>query len=81
MYREGQLRTCRELEASKSTSNNGHISRSTLITGQGLGDITGEREIERIHSENLDRIRTMGENELIEEKEKLINSLGKLVVD
>jgi len=78
MYRDGKLKTCKELEETKQIStNNQQISRSNLLTGSGLGEVTGEREIQRIHDENIDRLKSMDEKEILEEKEKLLNTLGK----
>lgn len=79
MYRDGQLKTCKELEETKtSSSNNQQISRSHLLTGLGLGEVTGERELQRIHDENIERLKSMDEKEILVEKEKLLNTLGKL---
>jgi hypothetical protein len=78
MYRDGKLKTCKELEETKQTSkNNQQISRSNLLTGSGLGEVTGERELQRIHDENIDRLKSMNEKEILAEKEKLLNTLGK----
>ncbi len=78
MYRDGKLKTCKELEETKLTSKkNQQISRSNLLTGTGLGEVTGERELQRIHDANLDRLKSMDEKEILEEKEKLLNTLGK----
>lgn len=77
MYRDGKLKACKELETTKNTSVNQTISRSSLLTGSGLGDVTGERELQRIHDENIDRLKSMDEREILEEKEKLLRTLGK----
>jgi len=78
MYRDGKLKTCKELEETKQIStNNQQISRSNLLTGSGLGEVTGERELQRIHDENIDRLKSMNEKEILAEKEKLLNTLGK----
>jgi hypothetical protein len=76
MYRDGKLKTCKELEEKKLPSTNQQISRSTLLTGSGLGEVTGERERQRIHDENIDRLKSMDEKEILAEKEKLLNTLG-----
>ncbi|CAF4875832.1 unnamed protein product, partial [Rotaria magnacalcarata] len=54
---------------------NQEISCSRLLTGIGLGEVTGERELQRIHDENIDRLKSMDEKEILDEKEKLLNSL------
>lgn len=78
MYRDGQLKTCKELEETKKPpSNNQQLSRSHLLTGIGLGEVTGERELQRIHDENSDRLKSMDEKEILAEKEKLLNTLGR----
>lgn len=76
MFRDGKLKACKELEETKTKSTNPGLSASKLLTGAGLGDVTGEREIQRIHDENLDRLKAMDEKEILEEKEKLLNTMG-----
>ena len=76
MYRDGQLKACKELEEKKLPSTNPQISRSSLLNGSGLGEVTGDREIQRIHDENLDRLKSMDEKEILAEKEKLLSTLG-----
>jgi hypothetical protein len=77
MYRDGKLKACQELEETKKSSIDQQISRSNLVTGIGLGEVTGEREMQRIHDENIDRLQSMNEQEILAEKEKLLNTLGK----
>jgi hypothetical protein len=77
MYRDGKLKTCKELEEKKKSSTDKQISRSSILTGSGLGEVTGDREIQRIHDENIDRLESMDEKEILAEKEKLLNTLGK----
>jgi RPAP1-like protein len=77
MYRDGKLKTCKELEETKKSSSNQQISRSSILTGIGLGEVTGDREIQRIHDENIDRLKSMDEQEILAEKDKLLNTLGK----
>jgi hypothetical protein len=77
MYRDGKLKTCKELEENKKSSTDKQISRSSILTGSGLGEVTGDREIQRIHDENIDRLESMDEKEILAEKEKLLNTLGK----
>ncbi|CAF2858976.1 unnamed protein product [Rotaria sp. Silwood2] len=80
MCRDGKLKTCKELEETKISSTNQQISRSSLLTGSGLGEVTGEREIQRIHKENIDRLNSMDEKEILAEKEKLLNSLDPKLI-
>ena len=77
MYRDGKLKTCKELEEKKVPSTNQSKSHSNILTGNGLGEVTGEREIQRIHQENIERLKSMDEREIFAEKEKLLNTLGK----
>ena len=76
MYRDGKLKTCRDLEETKVTSDKQTLPRSHLLTGIGLGEVTGEREMKRIHDENTDRLKSMDEKEILAEKEKLLKTLG-----
>jgi hypothetical protein len=77
MFRDGSLVTCRELNMPKTVLTPVERARSQLLSGNGLGEVTGERELQRIHDENLDRLASMNEREILAEKEKLLNSLGK----
>ena len=77
MYRDGKLKTCKELEEKKVPSTNQSKSHSNILTGNGLGEVTGEREIQRIHQENIERLKSMDEREIFAEKEKLLNTLGR----
>ena len=76
MYRDGKLQACKELGETKAKSTNRELPSSKLLTGTGLGDVTGEREIHRIHDENVDRLQSMDEKEILEEKEKLLSTMG-----
>ena len=78
MYRDGKLKTCRDLEhEAKGTSDKQRLPRSHLLTGSGLGEVSGERELARIHEENADRLTSMDEKEILAEKEKLLKTLGQ----
>ena len=78
MYRDGKLKACKELDEKKTPVKNEKMSHSKLLTGCGLGEVTGERELQRIHNENVERLNAMNEKEILEEKEKLLKSLGKI---
>ncbi|CAF1214756.1 unnamed protein product [Rotaria magnacalcarata] len=80
MYRDGKLKACKELEQTKRPPMNQEISCSRLLTGIGLGEVTGERELQRIHDENIDRLKSMDEKEILDEKEKLLNSLDPKLI-
>jgi len=80
MYRDGKLKTCRDLEETKVTSDKQNLPRSHLLTGIGLGEVTGEREMKRIHDENTDRLKSMDEKEILAEKEKLLKTLDPKLI-
>lgn len=80
MYREGKLKTCKDLDDGKKLTSNDRLSRSTLLTGSGLGEVTGDSELQRIHNENADRLNSMDEKEILEEKEKLLKTLGEICI-
>ncbi|NXN18865.1 RPAP1 protein, partial [Indicator maculatus] len=46
-----------------------------LITGEGLGSQKSEQEAEAIHKENLEKLRSMSEEEILQEQEKLLAQL------
>lgn len=77
MYRDGKLKACKELEEKKSLPIQSARPQSSILTGIGLGEVTGEREIQRIHEENIERLKSMDEKEIVAEREKLLNTLGK----
>jgi len=77
MYRDGKLKTCKELEETKKSSTNQQISRSSLLTGYGLGEVKRQREIQCIHDEDINRLKSMDEKEILLEQDKLLNTLGK----
>ncbi|UJR33978.1 hypothetical protein I4U23_021394 [Adineta vaga] len=80
MYRDGKLKTCKELGETKKIVNNEQVLHSTLLTGSGLGEVTGERELQRIHNENSERLKSMNEKEILEEKEKLLTTLDPKLI-
>ncbi|XP_068017518.1 RNA polymerase II-associated protein 1 [Melanerpes formicivorus] len=49
--------------------------RPCLITGEGLGSQKSEQEAEAIHRENLEKLRSMSEEEILQEQEKLLAQL------
>lgn len=60
------------------------FTHSRLITGDGLRCVAGvtphkvHEELSSIHRENTQRLAAMTEQELLEEKEKMEKTLGKL---
>ena len=77
MYRDGKLKACKDIDERKNVPADRQLPRSSLITGIGLGEVTGDREIRRIHEENMERLTSIDEREILAEKEKLLNSLGR----
>ncbi|NXX46372.1 RPAP1 protein, partial [Tricholaema leucomelas] len=54
--------------------------RSCLITGEGLGSQKSDQEAEAIHKENLEKLRSMSEEEILQEQEKLLAQLDSDLV-
>ncbi|NXP79896.1 RPAP1 protein, partial [Ramphastos sulfuratus] len=54
--------------------------RSCLITGEGLGSQRSEQEAGAIHKENLEKLRSMSEEEILQEQEKLLAQLDSGLV-
>ncbi|CAN0090459.1 unnamed protein product [Bubo scandiacus] len=46
-----------------------------LITGEGLGSQKSEQEAQAIHRENLEKLRSMSEEEILQEQERLLAQL------
>ena len=55
------------------------LDQSSLVTGKGLSTgWLGEQELMEIHDENLEKLSKMSHEEILDVKEKLESSLGKL---
>ncbi|NXA10836.1 RPAP1 protein, partial [Sapayoa aenigma] len=54
--------------------------RPRLITGEGLGSQNSEEEAEAIHRENLEKLRSMSEEEILQEQTKLLSQLDSSLV-
>lgn len=50
--------------------------RPCLITGEGLGSQKSEEEVQAIHKENLEKLQSMSEEEILQEQERLLAQLG-----
>ncbi|XP_006643123.2 RNA polymerase II-associated protein 1 [Lepisosteus oculatus] len=57
------------------------VHRSSLVTGQGLGNTDSSLEVRRIHEENEARLKGMSEAEILEERRKLLSQLDPRLVD
>ncbi|NXG68404.1 RPAP1 protein, partial [Baryphthengus martii] len=54
--------------------------RPCLITGEGLGGQKSEQEAQAIHRENLEKLRSMSEEEIRQERERLLAQLDSSLV-
>ena len=54
---------------------------SKVIEGTGLSATFGKDEATFIHQENLQKLSSMSENEILVEQEKLLKSLGMYWID
>uniref|UniRef100_A0A8B9EWB5 RNA polymerase II associated protein 1 n=1 Tax=Amazona collaria TaxID=241587 RepID=A0A8B9EWB5_9PSIT len=51
-----------------------------LITGEGLGSQKREEEVQAIHKENLEKLQSMSEEEILQEQERLLAQLDPTLV-
>ncbi|NXN99944.1 RPAP1 protein, partial [Rhinopomastus cyanomelas] len=54
--------------------------RPCLITGEGLGSEKSEQEAQAIHKENLEKLRSMSEEEILQEQKRLLAQLDSSLV-
>ncbi|XP_037994029.1 RNA polymerase II-associated protein 1 isoform X1 [Motacilla alba alba] len=54
--------------------------RSRLITGEGLGSQKSEQEAQAIHRENLEKLQSMSEEEILQEQARLLAQLDPSLV-
>ncbi|NWS69898.1 RPAP1 protein, partial [Crotophaga sulcirostris] len=54
--------------------------RPRLITGEGLGSQKSEQEAQAIHEENLKKLQSMSEEEILQEQERLLAQLDSSLV-
>ncbi|KAM9291758.1 RNA polymerase II-associated protein 1 isoform 2-T2 [Morus bassanus] len=54
--------------------------RPCLITGEGLGSQKSEQEAQAIHKENLEKLRSMSEEEILQEQKRLLAQLDSGLV-
>lgn len=54
--------------------------RPRLITGEGLGSQKSEQEAQAIHKENLEKLQSMSEEEILQEQERLLAQLDSSLV-
>ncbi|XP_061467359.1 RNA polymerase II-associated protein 1 isoform X2 [Rhineura floridana] len=49
-----------------------HRQWSRIVTGKGLGSLAGEQEAQNIHKENLRRLQSMSQEQILEEQNRLL---------
>ncbi|NWY04679.1 RPAP1 protein, partial [Nothoprocta ornata] len=54
--------------------------RPCLITGEGLGSEKSEQEVQAIHKENLEKLQSMSQEEILQEQERLLAQLDSSLV-
>uniref|UniRef100_A0A8C5RZL7 RPAP1 N-terminal domain-containing protein n=1 Tax=Laticauda laticaudata TaxID=8630 RepID=A0A8C5RZL7_LATLA len=47
-----------------------------IVTGEGLGSLSGKQEVQNIHKENLEKLQLMSKEQILEEQKRLIAQLG-----
>ncbi|ETE67747.1 RNA polymerase II-associated protein 1, partial [Ophiophagus hannah] len=46
-----------------------------IVTGEGLGSLSGEQEAQNIHKENLEKLQSMSKEQILEEQKRLMAQL------
>ncbi|KGL77894.1 RNA polymerase II-associated protein 1, partial [Tinamus guttatus] len=54
--------------------------RPCIITGEGLGSEKSEQEVQAIHKENLKKLQSMSQEEILQERERLLAQLDSNLV-
>ncbi|XP_056401558.1 RNA polymerase II-associated protein 1 [Hyla sarda] len=57
-----------------------HVDKSHVVTGEGLRSAAGHEEAERIHKENMERLKTLSQEEIIQERDKLMSQLDPKLI-
>ncbi|XP_033001534.1 RNA polymerase II-associated protein 1 isoform X1 [Lacerta agilis] len=52
-----------------------HSQRSSIVTGKGLGSLGGEQEAQNIHKENVEKLQSMSQEQILEEQKRLLAQL------
>lgn len=58
------------------TGDNVSTQQLRIVTGEGLGGLESEREALNIHEENLQKLRSMTQEEILQEQRRLLVQLG-----
>lgn len=53
------------------------VHMSCLVTGEGLHSSTGPEEAERIHKENVEKLKTLSQEQILQERDRLMSQLGE----
>ncbi|KAE8587178.1 hypothetical protein XENTR_v10021883 [Xenopus tropicalis] len=56
------------------------VDKPTLISGQGLGISAGQEEARKIHEENMEKLRSLSKEEILQEQEQLLSQLDPKLV-
>ncbi|XP_048342038.1 RNA polymerase II-associated protein 1 [Sphaerodactylus townsendi] len=57
-----------------------HVQCPRIVTGEGLGNLVGEQEAQKIHEENLERLQSMSKEEILEEQKRVLAQLDPSLV-
>ena len=80
LEKEGKLKNYHALNLksdSKQEVANAVFKKSSIITGEGL---SGPQDAEKIHQENVERLSKMTENDIITERQKLLDTLNPKII-
>ncbi|XP_077120300.1 RNA polymerase II-associated protein 1 [Ranitomeya variabilis] len=56
------------------------VDKSCLVTGEGLRTSTGHGEAERIHQENVEKLKAFSQEEILQERDRLMSQLDPTLV-
>ncbi|CAJ0965832.1 unnamed protein product [Ranitomeya imitator] len=56
------------------------VDKSCLVTGEGLRGSTGHGEAERIHQENVEKLKAFSQEEILQERDRLMSQLDPTLV-
>ncbi|XP_069807066.1 RNA polymerase II-associated protein 1 [Dendropsophus ebraccatus] len=65
---------------SAQTGGAGGVDKSHVVTGEGLRSAAGHEEAERIHRENVERLQALSQEEILQERDKLMAQLDPKLV-
>ncbi|XP_075701016.1 RNA polymerase II-associated protein 1 [Rhinoderma darwinii] len=62
------------------TTGAARVEKSCLVTGEGLRSSTSHEEAERIHKENVEKLKALSQEEIIQERDRLTSQLDPKLV-